>query len=110
MKDYLEQQDNFDDGSFIVADGSYSGEVNSKTAEFHNLKLVTMNFTGRKPDEIYADFQFTEDGRYLFKYANGCTPDECAYDPGNERSVAYFKIETCNSHPYKEICMISKRS
>ena len=104
MKDYLEQQDTFDDGSFIVADGSYSGEVNSKTAQSHNLKLITTNFTGRKPDEIYADFQFTEDGRYLLKCVNGCTPDECMYDPGNERSVAYFRTETCNSCPYKEIC------
>lgn len=45
----------FSDGSFIVADGAYSGEENSRLASEHNLKLVTTNFTGRKPDEIYAD-------------------------------------------------------
>ena len=28
MKDYLEQQDTFDEGAFIVADGAYSGEEN----------------------------------------------------------------------------------
>lgn len=104
MKDYLEQSDTFDEGAFIVADGAYSGEENSKIAESHNLKLVTTNFTGRKPDEIYADFQFTKDGHYLLKCVNGCTPDECTYDPKNDRSVAYFKTETCNSCPYKEIC------
>jgi len=104
MKDYLEQQGTFDDGSFIVADGAYSGEANSKMAGAHNLKLVTTNFTGRKPDEIYADFKFTEDGRCLTQCANGCTPDECTYDASNDRSVAYFKTETCSSCPYKEIC------
>ena len=104
MRDYLEQQDTFEDGSFIVADGAYSGEVNSQIAKSHNLKLVTTNFTGRKPDEIYADFQFTEDGHYLLKCANACSPEQCIYDHGNDRSVAYFKTETCNSCPYKERC------
>ena len=51
----------FSDGSFLVADGAYSGEKNSRLASEHNLKLVTTNFTGRKPDEIYADFVFTDD-------------------------------------------------
>ena len=78
--------------------------MNSQIAKSHNLKLVTTNFTGRKPDEIYADFQFTEDGHYLLKCVNGCSPEQCIYDPGNDRSVAYFKTETCNSCPYKERC------
>ena len=32
MKDYLEQQNTFDEGAFIVADGAYSGEENSQIA------------------------------------------------------------------------------
>lgn len=93
-----------DDGAFIVADGAFNSEANSQMAESHNLKLVTTNFTGRKPDEIYADFKFTEDGRFLIECINGCTPTECTYDSGNERSVAYFKTEQCNFCPYKERC------
>lgn len=104
MKDYLEQQDIFDDGAFFVADGAYSGEENSQIAASHNLKLVTTNFTSRKPDEIYADFKFSYDGHLLLECINGCTPSECIYDPGNDRSVAYFKTEECGSCPYKERC------
>lgn len=104
MKDYLNEQPSFKEGAFIVADGAYSGEENSRLATGHNLKLVTTNFTGRKPDEIYAEFKFTEDGHYLLKCINGCSPEECKYDPGNDRSIAYFKTETCASCPYKEIC------
>lgn len=59
MKDYLTKQSSFDDGSFIVADGAYSGEDNFKMANEHNIKLVTTNFTGRKPGDIYAEFKFT---------------------------------------------------
>jgi len=104
MKDYLEKQDTFQDGSFMVADGAYSGEANSKLASSHNLKLVTTNFTGRKPDAIYKDFKFTEDGHVLLKCINGCTPEECRYEQSNDCSVAYFKTEDCNSCPYKNRC------
>ena len=90
MKDYLNGNKDFSDGSFIVADGAYSGEENSRLASEHNLKLVTTNFTGRKPDEIYADFVFTNDGKYLIKCKNNCMPEDCIYDPSNDRSVAYF--------------------
>lgn len=104
MKDYLENQDNFSNDSFIVADGAYSGEGNARLASEHNLKLVTTNFTGKKPDEIYTDFVFSEDGHYLLKCKNGCTPEECIYDPSNDRSVAYFKTCECEKCPYKERC------
>lgn len=43
MKDYLNEKKDFSDGSFIVADGAYSGEENSRLASEHNLKLVTTN-------------------------------------------------------------------
>ena len=95
-----------DDGSFLVVDGAYSGEKNSRLASEHNLKLVTTNFTGRKPDEIYADFVFTEDGKYLIKCKNDCNPEECSYDPGNDRSVAYFQRSNCEECPYRKRCQL----
>ena len=104
MKDYLDGKKDFSDGAFIVADGAYSGEENSHLASKHNLKLITTNFTGRKPDEIYAEFIFTEDGRYLLKCKNGCIPDECKYDPHNDCSYAYFKRCDCENCPYQKRC------
>lgn len=104
MKDYLVKQDTFDEGAFLVADGAYSGETNSQIAASHNLKLVITNFTGRKPDEIYADFKFSDDGHFLLECINGCTPEECTYDSGNDRSVACFKTRECGSYPYQDRC------
>ena len=104
MKDYLGQQATFTDGAFLVADGAYNSEKNIQMASSHNLKLITTNFTSHKPDEIYADFKFTEDGQFLLECINKCAPEKCTYDSGNERSVAYFKTEVCSSCPYKERC------
>lgn len=38
MKDYLEQLDAFDEGAFLVADGAYSGEMNSRIVASDTLK------------------------------------------------------------------------
>lgn len=104
MEDYLKQQRMFQEGAFLVADGAYSSEKNSKAASSRNLKLVTTNFTGPKPDEIYADFKFSADGHFLLECANGCIPESCRYDSGNECSIAYFQTEECSSCPYQERC------
>ena len=40
MKDYLEQQNTFDEGAFIVADSAYSGEENSQIAALDFQKLL----------------------------------------------------------------------
>jgi len=104
MKDYPEKQDTYDEGAFLVADGAYSSETNSQIAESHNLKLVTTNFTGCKPDEIYADFKFSDDGHFLLECINGCTLEECTYDSGNDRCVACFKTKECGSYPYQDRC------
>lgn len=47
---------------------------------------------------------FTEDGKYLIKCKNGCTPEECSYDPGNDRSVAYFQRSKCEECRYRDRC------
>ena len=104
MKDYLNEKKDFSDGSFIVADGAYSGEENSRLASEHNLKLVTTNFTGRKPDEIYADFFLLMMENISSNVRIIVVPEDCIYDPGNERSVAYFRISDCEGCPYKERC------
>ena len=40
MKDYLEQQNTFDEEAFIVADSAYSGEENSQIAALDFQKLL----------------------------------------------------------------------
>lgn len=104
MKDHLTDQPIYDEQVILVADGAYSGEKNVSMAAEHQIRLITTNFKGRKPDDIYANFKFTEDGQYLLRCINGCTPDKCAYDPDNDCSIAYFSLEACMNCPYKDKC------
>lgn len=104
LRDYLASQPIYEEETVLVTDGAYGGEWNRNEAADHHIKLITTNLAGNKPDDIYADFQFTEDGKYLIKCANGQMPLKCAYDSRNERSAAYYPIETCHSCPYKDRC------
>jgi hypothetical protein len=104
IKDYLSKQPVNDEIVTLVADGAYGGENNISQALDHQIKLITTNFTGRKPDDIYTNFQFNDDGTMLLQCINGKEPEECIYDPSNDRSVAYFSHETCKNCPHKEKC------
>lgn len=104
VKDYLSEQPVYNDLVTLVADGAYGGEKNIFQAKEHHINLVTTNFTGIKPDDIYADFKFSKDGTILLQCVHEKEPDECIYDPSNDRSVAYYSHETCNNCPFKDIC------
>lgn len=54
----------------MVADGAYGSESNIAKAEEHGIQLITTNFTGKKPADIFAEFIFSEDGRELLECAN----------------------------------------
>lgn len=49
----------------MVAYGAYGSESDAAKAAEHGLQLVTTNFTGKKPADIFADFIFSEDNREL---------------------------------------------
>ena len=62
--------------SFRNSRAQYPLGTESSSPSGHNQKPVTTNFTGCKPDEIYADFVFIDDGKYLIKCKNNCVPEE----------------------------------
>lgn len=47
----------------IIADGAYGGEDNQNLATENNINLITTDFQGSKPNEVFAEFVFSEDGK-----------------------------------------------
>ena len=62
----------------IVTDSAYSGTQNEELAAEKNVHLVTTNLTGRKAEDILADFEFSEDGRKVLKCPGGHEPKSCS--------------------------------
>lgn len=104
LKDYLLTQPTDKDKSIMVADGAYCGEKNSEIAAEHQIRLITTNFTGRKPNDIFAEFQFSRDHKSLVECINHIKPTYTHYDERNERSIAHFQKSDCENCPYQKQC------
>lgn len=104
LKDHLEDEPVYDQEIIMVADGAYGSEANIAKAAEHGIKLVTTNFTGKKPADIFADFIFSEDGHELLECANHKVPISAHYDEHNDRCNAHFKRSDCESCPFFQEC------
>lgn len=104
IKDYLSNQPVYDESATLVADGAYGGENNISLAREHQIKLITTNFTGKKPADIFAEFIFNETGTELLECANHKKPVYTHYDEHNDRCNTHFQICDCKNCPYVEQC------
>ncbi len=104
LKDTVENIGHQEDSITLLADGSYSGEENKSLAEENNIDLVNTNFSGIKPADILADFEFSEDGKKVIKCAGGQKPKTCVYYSYNESVRITLDRDFCDKCPYKDQC------
>jgi len=76
MSDYLESQPEHaaEDNETVIVDGAYASYENSKLAEEKNITLVPTALSGKDPDEIYADFELSDDETKVVKCPMGYAP------------------------------------
>jgi len=113
LQDYLNQLPVNHEGGILVADGAYAGQNTVKLAKEHHIDLITTNFTGYKPADCIAEFQFSEDGKQLIRCAKGIEPLYQVYDENNDCCRANFSKEECKTCPHLEACnpkMLKKSS
>lgn len=104
LQDYLNQLPIDYEGGILVADGAYAGQNTTKLAKEYHLDIITTNFTGYKPADCFAEFQFSEDGKSLLRCANNIEPIRQTYDGHNDRCNAKFPLESCTGCPHFEAC------
>lgn len=104
IQDYLSGQPIHEAPVMLVADGGYGGEKNVAAAKGHQIKLVTTNFTGKKPADIFAEFLFNAEGTELLECINGKHPIYTHYDERNDRCNAHFSLSECQNCPCQKEC------
>lgn len=104
LKDYIEHQPEAEDSAILVADGGYYGNENTRLAAGKNITLVTTNLKGTDVKDLYAEFEFSEDGTELIKCAGGYQPKSSVYDKNTQRCKASFPIELCQNCPHYSSC------
>lgn len=106
LQDSLQKTDFQEDGSVLVADGAYCGAQNTNLAATKNIKLVTTDLTGKNVPDIYADFEFNEEGTRIIKCPAGYSPKSCCCSSSNGHIHASFAREACINCPHKNECKV----
>lgn len=104
LKDYIERQPKEESGITLVTDGGYCGYDNTKLASEKGITLVTTDLKGKDVDDIWADFEFSEDGTEVLQCPAGHAPKSSVYDSNSQRCKASFPIGVCGSCPNREKC------
>lgn len=104
MKDALKGTARQDTPVTIITDGAYSGQENEEIAKEKNVTLVTTNLTGRETEDIFGDFEFSEDGKTVAKCPCGHAPKSCSYNAKTEQCVVSFQKDICMNCPMKDKC------
>lgn len=109
-REYMESLPEDGEETTLVTDGAYGSEGNSEIAKQHNVNFVNTNFTGSKPDEIYAEFVISEDGSEIIECPNKQVPLKSKLTTRQKKNnqnkiyTAHYPKSTCEQCPYKDRC------
>lgn len=103
-KEYLNTRSGESAAEILIADGAYSGKENQRLADACNTQLITTTLTGKGVNEIYAGFQFTEDGRTVISCPMGYAPEKTTYYPRTGMCRVLFAKDCCENCPNKNEC------
>ena len=104
LKDSIEAMGEQPETVTVVTDGAYPSEEAQKMADANNIQLEATNLTGRKTEDIIAEFEFNEDGTKVVKCPCGYEPKSCSYNSQTGQCVVSFQKNQCMGCPYKEQC------
>lgn len=104
IKEHLEQSPRAEEPTLVVTDGAYYSDENVKLAAEKNITLVTTGLAGVSTPDIYADFEFSEDGTQVLSCPAGHTPRACSYKKSNGKCRISFPRTTCENCPYRDQC------
>ena len=86
-----------------IVDGAYASYENSKLAEEKNITIVPTALSGKDPDEIFADFELSDDETKVVRCPMGYEPvKQTRYKSGMIR--AQFRKDQCENCPHRDRC------
>lgn len=103
LKEHLEKMEATEESTCIVTDGAYYGDENTQLAADKNVELITTNLSGVPTPDIFADFEFSADGKKVLRCPAGHEPQSCCRET-NGKCVVSFPVEYCRDCPMKDKC------
>ena len=88
----------------LSTDGAYPTAENQKLAESKNVQVVSTNMTGRKANDIRADFVINKEKTAILQCPAGIEPISCSGPYNNGQMRATFPAACCNNCPNRDKC------
>ena len=104
LHDSLEKMDTQEEPVIITTDGAYPTPDNQKLAERKNVRIVSTNMTGRKVNDLCADFVMNKDRTAIIQCPAGIDAISCSGPFANGQMRATFPAACCRNCPYKDKC------
>lgn len=104
LHDSIEKMERQEETVIIATDGAYPTPENQKLAESKNVQIVSTNMTGRKANDICADFVMNKEKTAIIQCPAGIEPISCGSPYHNGQMRATFPAACCNNCPNKDKC------
>lgn len=104
LHDSIEKMERQEETVIIATDGAYPTPENQKLAESKNVQIVSTNMTGRKANDICADFVMNKEKTAVIQCPAGIEPISCGGPYHNGQMRATFPAACCSNCPNKDKC------
>lgn len=104
LNDALDEMDVQEETVTISTDGAYPTNENQELAESKNVQIVSSNMTGRKSNDICADFVINKERTKIIQCPAGMEPVSCSEPYSNGQMRVTFPVACCNNCPNKDKC------
>lgn len=104
LHDSLERMDPQEETVILSTDGAYPTRENERLAESKNVQVVSTNMTGRKANDICADFVINKEKTAILQCPAGIEPVSCSGPYSNGQMRATFPAACCNNCPNRDKC------
>lgn len=104
VREYIENTGYAEEPVTLIADGAYAGEENTKLASNKNITLMTTGLKGRKPREIFGQFDVDETGKVITSCPAGNKPKSSSYIRQTDAVRVSFYRSQCEGCPYQSQC------
>lgn len=104
VREYIENTGYAEEPVTLIADGAYAGEENTKLASNKNITLMTTGLKGRKPREVFGQFDVDETGKVITSCPAGNKPKSSSYIRQTDAVRVSFYRSQCEGCPYQSQC------
>lgn len=102
-KDYINNHDSGEKET-LIADGAYGGDENVKLAQEKNIELVTTALVGKTTNEVFSEFQFSDEGEKVKLCPAGNEPISSKLNETSGSFRVVMARTCCENCPNRDKC------